>query len=498
MNNQTIDNSKGTIVRPPIVVVLGHVDHGKSSLLEAIREEFKITSRESGGITQHIGAYVAAYQGKQITFLDTPGHEAFSAMRSRGARVADIAILVVAADEGIKPQTLEAIKVIMEAELPFVVAINKIDKPGADPERVKGELGAHGVYLESLGGTVPFVLTSATTKQGIPELLEMILLMWEVEGVKADLTVPGQGIIIEAAMDSQRGPIATLLLHNGTLKTGDVVGTKTSVGKIKMLEDFEGNSLKVVNPGIPAMIIGFEQAPGVGEEFKVFEDEESARKGVPMQEDIRNIPVIPPKGEVLPIILKADVTGSLEALEGVLNSLPQNIRGLKIVYAGIGDVNEKDVKLAQGIKAKIYAFRVKAQKDAGDYASREGISIETFDIIYDLIQRIREILEKPEIFEGSVRKDLGSLKVLAVFFTDKNRQVVGGRVQEGEVRRGSRIEVVRNDQVVGKGKLTSLQKAKQETSVVEKGEECGIALDGDVRIQEGDILKFFIEEKGGV
>ncbi len=489
------DPKSASYSRPPIAVILGHVDHGKSSLLEAIREDFKITSKESGGITQHIGAYVAEYQGKKITFLDTPGHEAFSAMRSRGAKVADVAVLVVAADEGIKPQTKEAIAVIEQTKLPFIVAINKIDKPGADIERVKAELGANGVYLESLGGTVPFVGTSATTKQGIPELLEMILLVSEVEGLESDPEKAAEGVVIEASMDPRRGPAATLLLVNGTLRIGDVVGTKSSFGKARILEDFQGNSLESVSAGTPALVLGFQNAPGVGEEFHVFANEESAVANIASQAQEKEYPEMQAVGtEVLPIILKADFTGSLEALEAVLQALPQEGKPLKIIFAGTGEVNEKDVKLAQGTGAHIFAFRVKIQKDARDFSSREHIVIESFDIIYDLIQKVREALERPQTIEIA-RKDLGTLKVLAVFFTEKNKQIVGGKVQEGEIKRGSRIEVVRNDEIVGRGKLTSLQKNKQETQDVKKGDECGIAWEGEGRIQEGDLLKFFVEEK---
>ncbi|MBI1985027.1 MAG: translation initiation factor IF-2 [Candidatus Wildermuthbacteria bacterium] len=495
MDKTNSDNPKAISSRPPVVVMLGHVDHGKSSLLEAIRKDFRITSKESGGITQHIGAYVAEYQGKKITFLDTPGHEAFSAMRSRGAKVADVAVLVVAADEGIKPQTKEAIDVIAKAKLPFIVAIHKVDKPGADPARVKADLGTHGVYLESMGGNVPFVETSATTKQGISELLEMVLLVSEVEGLETDPAKPAEGLVVETSVDSQRGPAATLLVLNGVLQKGDIVGTKSSFGKARILEDWEGASLDAVPAGTPVLVIGFEQSPGIGEEFKVFPEESSARANVVLQEAKKNIAALAPtEGGVLPIILKADFTGSLEALEAVLHALPQEAKSLKIIFAETGDVNEKDVKLAQGTEAKIYAFRVKTKKDAGDYANREHIGIETFDIIYDLIQKVREALERPQTME-TVRTDLGTLKVLAVFFTEKNRQIVGGRVEDGEIQKGSRIEVMRNGQIAARGKMTSLQKNKQETQLVKKGEECGIAWEGDGKIEAGDSLKFFIEER---
>ena len=272
-------NNTQTIQRPPVVCILGHVDHGKSSLLEAIKD-FKITSQESGGITQHIGAYVVDQDGKKITFLDTPGHEAFSAIRSRGAQVADIAILVVAADEGVKPQTIEAYECIKKAEIPFLVAINKIDKPESNPQKVKNELAQHGIFVEEIGGDVPVVETSAKTKQGINDLLEMILLVSEMHPQKANLDVPASGVVIESSLDSRRGPVVTLLVKEGILKKQDIVATPSSYGRVRILEDFLGNPIEEVYPSMPAYIIGFESVPKVGESFMVFDNLEKAREFV--------------------------------------------------------------------------------------------------------------------------------------------------------------------------------------------------------------------------
>ncbi|MBI1971561.1 MAG: translation initiation factor IF-2 [Candidatus Wildermuthbacteria bacterium] len=491
--------------RPPVVVVLGHVDHGKSSLLEAIREDFKITSKESGGITQHIGAYVvevlaepksaeALREGGQrfITFLDTPGHEAFSALRSRGAKVADVAVLVVAADEGIRAQTKEAIEVIKKSGIPFIVALNKIDKPGADAERIKRELSQHEVFVETMGGQVPCVETSATTKQGIPQLLEMIFLVAEVAGVQGDPQKPASGVVIEVFLDPQRGPAATLLVREGTLRVGDIVGTKSSWGKIKILEDFQAIQLEGAGPGMPTRAIGFESAPGVGEEFAVFKNEDMAKIRVaPLEaKKIQQVLEVPEGKRVLNVILKADVAGSLEALENLFLSLPHQEVILRIVEGSIGEISEKDVRLAQGTKAKIFGFRTKVSRTSQDFANREGISVETFDVIYDLIQRVRQLLEQ-SVEPEAAEHEIGSLKVLAVFFTEKNRQIVGGRVAEGEARKGASIEVIRQDVSVGKGKAANLQKDKKDAPVVGKGEECGILYEGEVRVEAGDTLTFY-------
>ncbi len=523
-NNNTITQSTQSVARPPIVVIMGHVDHGKSSLLEAIREDFRITAKESGGITQHIGAYQVEYapahkredaesrengprlsasgpreSARNITFLDTPGHEAFSAMRSRGAKVADIAVLVVAADEGVKQQTKEAIEQAQKAEIPMIVAINKIDKPEANPERVKTDLAQNNVLLESYGGKIPFVLTSASTKQGIPELLEMILLLADMEELQADPSKPARGVIIESAMDSKRGASATLLVLDGTLRAGDIVASGTCAGKIRILEDFQGNAISEALPSAPARAIGFVECPVVGDEFQAFasEEEATAFQSEYQASRVSGAPPAAPRedsgAKTFPIILKADVAGSLEAIRQVLAALPQESVALTIVESGIGEVNEHDVKLAQGVKARIIAFRTSAKGNTKNFAERENISIETFDVIYDLIQRVRVLLEKP-LEQKLVRKEIGELQVLAVFFTEKDRQIVGGRVAEGEIRKASKIEVFRNGEKIGNGRIVNLQKNKKDAGIVSKGEECGILYEGNVKTLEGDSLHFFVEE----
>ncbi len=482
-----------TETRPPIVVVLGHVDHGKSSLLEAIRADFRITSKESGGITQHIGAYQADFQGKKLTFIDTPGHELFSHMRSRGAKVADIAILVVAADESVKPQTVEAIGQIKKAGIPFVVAINKIDKPEANPERVKQELAQHEVMLESYGGNVPSVETSATTKQGIKELLEMILLVAEMEDLKVSEDQIGKGVIVESLMDARRGPSATILVREGSVKTGDIIGTRSAGGKIRILEDFQGNAIRVASPSTPAVVIGFLNTPRVGDQFLVFEDEESLK--IYMAEEKpkarANVVTLDPEAKVVNIIVKTDVTGSQEALEEVLRNLPQEQVALRVVDLGVGEVGEADVKLAKSSKAHIFSFRTKVSNSALDMAEKAEVSIQKFDIIYELIQAVRGLLEAVAKEDDGGRKDLGSLLVLAVFLTDKKRQVIGGKILEGEARKGVRVEITRAGVLVGQGRITNVQHDKKDVPAAIKGQECGLSYEMGEKIQAGDQLQFF-------
>lgn len=480
------------VTRPPVVVVLGHVDHGKSSILEKIKD-LKITEKESGGITQHIGAYEIEQHEKKITFIDTPGHEAFDAMRSRGAKVADIAILVIAGEEGIKPQTKEAISHIKEAKIPMIIAINKTDKPEADPEKVKRDLMTEDILVESMGGKIPSVETSAETGKGIAELLELILLVAEMEDLKADLSKKVQGIVIESHLDSSRGHTATLILQNGLLKIGDILGTSSAAGKVKIMEDFQGNPITEALPSMPVILLGFENVPGAGEQFKAFSTIEEAKKEIKKPEKI--VFEKPKEGQrVLKIILKTDVLGSLEAIKRVLKDIPQEKAIINILKAGVGEINDSDVKLAHSSEAKIIGFRVKPNQIAQKLALREKISIINFEVIYELAQAVRQALEK-RVAHEIVRNDLGKVKILVIFKTDKNSQIIGGKVTEGEVKRGANLEVYRNEELIGKGKLVKLQKDKKEIGEVAKGSECGILYQGDIEVEEGDILQAYIEEK---
>ncbi|MEA3295925.1 MAG: translation initiation factor IF-2 [Patescibacteria group bacterium] len=489
------DKKQNNQIRPPIVAVLGHVDHGKTSLLDYIRKT-NVTEKESGGITQHIGAYEAECDNKKITFIDTPGHEAFSAMRSRGAKVADIAILIIAAEEGIKPQTKEAISFIKLAGIPMIVALNKIDKPQADPEKVKTELSQIDVLVESRAGKVPSVNISTKTGQGIPDLLELILLIAEMQDLRGDINKSAQGVVIEAYLDDQRGPVATLLLRDGVLKQGDIIGTKSSFGKAKILENFKGEAMEKVMPSNPAVVIGFEQAPQVGEEFEIYSDIDSAREYIEQrQKKIKQASVyeFDASKKVLNLILKADVSGTLEAIEQAFKNFPQDKVILRTLKSQVGDVNENDVKLAKASNAKIICFRQKINPGAKNLAHRMGVKIKIYDIIYELFQGVREMAQKILSTE-IIRKDMGKIKILLVFRTEKARQIVGGKIIEGEADRKAKIEVWRNDEKIGDGKIIGLQKNKKNIDSAKKGEEIGILYKGSARIEQDDELVLYTEE----
>ncbi len=487
------NNKNNLITRPPVVTILGHVDHGKSSILEAIKN-LKITAKESGGITQHIAAYEIEHESKKITFVDTPGHEAFSAMRSRGAKLADIAVLVIAAEEGIKPQTKEAIKHIKERGIPMIVALNKADKPEANPERVKRELMSEEIVVESFGGKVPSVNVSATTGKGIPELLELILLLAEVEEYQADLSLRATGYIVESHLDPNRGATATMIIKNGTLNKGDVIGTSSAVGKVKNMEDFQGNSLEEAIPSMPVIILGFESVPNVGEGVKVFSDTEEAKEqsskslGIFQEESLAT-----DKEEVLKLIIKADVRGSLEAIKEVLKTIPQEKARIQVLRAEVGEINESDVKLAETSEAMIVGFRVKANSIAKKLALRDKIRLVTFDVIYHLGEAVRTALEK-KVSHELVRKNQGKFKVLTIFKADKNGQILGGKVLSGEIKKSALLDIYRDEEKVGKGKIIKLQREKKEVGEVVKGYECGMLYRGEVEVQEDDILEAYTEE----
>jgi len=482
--------------RPPVVVILGHVDHGKSSILEAIKD-LKITEKESGGITQHIGAYQIEHQDKKITFIDTPGHEAFSAMRSRGAKVADIAILVVAAEEGIKPQTKEAIDHIKKTGIPLIVALNKIDKKEAQPEKVKEELAKNNISVESLGGHVPSINVSAKTKQGIDELLEMILLVSEMEELKNSPEEPALGVVVESHQDNKRGPTTTLLIKQGTLKNKDIIGTGSAVGRIKTMEDFQSIPIEKASASTPVIITGLNQVPQLGEKFYTFDSIESAQikadKKIAKRKEEKEVFVFEPDKKILNVILKADVHGSLEAIKASLKSVPMDEVVLRILKAEVGDITETDIKLAESAQAKIIGFRIKANSNIIQLSQQKKIKIMLFEIIYELIQGTRELLSKllkPEV----IRNILGRLKVLALFRNEKDRQIVGGKVIDGQIKNGTLIDIIRVDKKIGQGKLIQLQRDKKEIDEVSKGQECGILFKGTEVIEKGDILEIY-EEK---
>lgn len=504
MATKEVEN-KQLKVRPPIVVVLGHVDHGKTTLLDYIRKT-NVVEKEAGGITQHIGAYQIKHNDKIITFIDTPGHEAFSQMRSRGAKVADIAVLVVAADEGVKPQTEEVISYIKQEKIPVIVALNKIDKPQANPEKVIGELVNKGLIVEERGGDVPIIRVSAKTGQGIDELLEMILLVAEMEELKADYQKPASGVVIESYLDSKRGPTATFLVTEGTLKIGDIILSGGAYGKVKILENFKGQSIEKATPSTPAVVVGLNKVPTVGEIFKVEDSEKEAEKKAlefvrrkeeeKTQKETEKEGLVLNKEEEKPmlnLILKADVQGSLEAIEEMLANINQEKAGINIVKKEVGDVSDSDVKLADSTDSLIIGFRVKVLPLASSLAKRLNIKIKKYDVIYELVEGIKKGLSQllgPEI---EIKK-IGQLKVLAIFRKEKNRMIIGGKVISGRAENRIKVNVIRDNEVIGKGKVIQLQHNKQDVLEVEKGREAGILLEGEPIIEEGDILEFYKEE----
>ena len=493
------------VTRPPVVVVLGHIDHGKTTLLDGIRKT-RVAEKETGGITQHIGAYEIEHQGKKITFIDTPGHEAFSQIRSRGAKVADIAILVIDATEGVKTQAKEAILHIKKSDIPTIVAINKMDKPGADPKKVERELIKEDIMVESMGGKIPTVEVSAKTGQGISDLLELILLLSEMENLKTDVSKPAEGVIIESYLDSLRGPMATLILNQGKLRPGQIIGTFSAFGKIKNLENFQGISIPEAFPSQPVIVLGFENVPRVGEKFKIFSDAEEAKTNLKISEKIApEVISVESNQKVLNLILKADVLGSLEAIEEVLKNLPraagkasgdagQEKIILRILKTGGGEITESDIKLAIQTKAKILGFRVKINPVAEILAEREKIKIMQFDIIYDLVEEVRKYMEKL-LEPKTIRTDLGKMKALVIFLTEKNRQIVGGRITEGQIKKGVSVEILRDGEIKGKGRIINLQKNKKDIETASRSEEVGILYEGGEKIEKDDLLIIYTEVK---
>ena len=502
--NKTKKAKESLVTRPPIVVVLGHVDSGKTSILDAIRKTH-VVEKESGEITQHIGAYQVAvpagrqeYKEKSITFIDTPGHEAFSAMRSRGAKVADIAVLVVDACEGVKPQTKEAISYIKKADIPMIVALNKIDKVEAQPEKIKGVLGKEEVIVESMGGKVPCIEVSAKSGQGIDELLEMIVLVGEMEELKSDDKRLTEGVVIESYLDVKRGPTATLLIRDGSLTVGDIVGTASAFGKIKTLENFQSKNIDKAPPSTPVIVTGLNEVPEVGEKFYRRESLEEAVSYFKKKEKKKigegKVLEIESGKRVLNLIIKADVRGSLQAIQEILKVIPQDEVILRILKTEVGEINESDIKLAIASRGSVIGFRTKVNSNAFSLSDKSGVKVLTHEVVYELTQGVRNLMQsliKPEI----IRKDLGRVEIQAIFRTEKNRQIVGGKVISGEVKKGVKIEVLRQEERIGKGKLVQLQQNKKEIGKVLQGQECGILFEGDTRIQEGDVLEIYEEEK---
>ncbi len=490
--------------RPPVIVVLGHVDHGKTQLLDAIRQT-NVVEGEAGGITQHIGAYQVERKGKLITFIDTPGHEAFSAMRSRGAQVADIAILVVAADSGVQPQTIEAIKIIQDAGLPMVVAINKIDKPEADIERVKKELAEVNLVPEDWGGDVICVPVSAKEGKNLDELLDMILLVEEMnqDKIKARLDVPASGTIIESHLDKGKGPVATVLVHAGLLKVGQHVRVGDVIGKIRSMTDFKGTRLDPARPSTPVQIIGLASVPEVGEILEVVDNireikrefsKKKRRSGIEANIVSDNKGDEESKLKKFYIILKSDVAGSLEAIEESLKKFRNQFVAVEIINKGLGDITEVDVVRADGAGATIYGFNTNATPQAFQVAKEKGVEIKIYKIIYELLDDVKAQLEEliePEI----VREFKGKGEILAVFRGGKSGMIVGVKLKEGEIDDQCLVVVYRQGKIVGEGKINELRIGPEQVKQVVAGSEFGLNYSGTISLQEGDELEFYLEKK---
>lgn len=486
--------NKNLITRPPIVVVLGQVDHGKTSILDYIRKTH-VAEKEAGRITQHIGAYEAIFQGKRITLIDTPGHEAFSQIRFRGAKVADLAVLVIAADEGIKPQTLESLQYIKEANIPFIVAINKIDKPEANVEKVKQQLLKAGVLLEKMGGDVPFQLVSAKTGEGINDLLEVILLMAEMEDLKANPQASASGMVIEAHLDRRRGNTATLLITNGTLHSGDNIYTSHTQGKVKILEDFQGRVIKEATFSSPVQVIGFNQLPLVGEKFWVGTG--LAGSASPAKEKEKSEEVYQEWGDknaslTIPLIVKTDVSSSAEALAKVIDQLGKKNHWLfRVLRNRVGDISEDDLRMANPDGTLIIGFRVKRRPEiTNTLLANKRLIVEEGEVIYELEEKIQKSVEKNFVVRPK-ETILGKLEVLAVFNPMKKRQLIGGKVMEGKALNKTAFRLQREEQTIASGKVVNLQVHKKDVNEANSGEECGLLVDCPEKIERGDILEFF-------
>ncbi len=492
---QEKSSGKNLLPRAPIVTILGHVDHGKTTLLDTIRKA-NVAAGEAGGITQHISAYQTKKRKQIITFIDTPGHEAFAAMRKRGLSIADIAILVVAADDGVRPQTKEVIAYIKERKLPVIVAINKIDKPDAKPERVKQELAEHGILFEEWGGDTMCAEISAKNNIGIDKLLENIALLAEVEDFRADSKRDGLAIVLESHLDPQKGPVATALVRTGTLKVGQDIISGGSFGRIRRIEDWSGKNLEQAGPSVPTIIYGFNTAPQVNDVVQVVSGKTLAREKS-QEASVKKLSKIQEEDDQkkkLTLILKADMQGSLEAVEQILSSIESPEVALNIISSGVGSITESDVRIAESAGALILGFNSEPTSVAKRLAEASKIQIETYNIIYKLVEAVKEKLAAllpPEI----IRTDYGELSVLAIFKTGKRDMIVGGRVSSGKMLRGSLIEIKRDGEIIGQGKMMNLQQNKQNADEVNQGNECGIVFEGNVKIQVGDTLICYKEEE---
>lgn len=507
--DDTEDDDKNLVERSPVVVVMGHVDHGKTSLLDKIRNS-NVTAGEAGGITQHIGAYRVSINDRDITFLDTPGHAAFTAMRARGAQVTDIAVIVVAADDGIMPQTVEAINHAKAANVSIIVAINKMDKPEANPDRVKQELTEHGLVIEEWGGDIICVPVSAKTGEGINELLENIILVADVKELKANPDRLAKGTVVEARLDKGRGPIATLLVQNGTLHTGDIIIAGTSVGRVRVMTNDKGKTVTEAGPSVPVEITGLAEVPAAGDIFNAVEDERLARELVELrrheakQEQFKQYQKVTldnlfshiAEGEIkeLPLIVKADVQGSVEAVKQSLEKLSNDEVRVRVIHGGVGAVSESDVMLASASNAIIVGFNVRPDSVAQENAHRDGVEIRLYRIIYDAIEEIEDAM-KGMLAPKTREVILGKAEVRNVFKITGAGTVAGAYITSGKVTRACQIRIVRDGIVIFEDKIDSLKRFKDDAKEVAQGFECGIGLEKFADIKEGDVFEAFIIEE---
>jgi translation initiation factor IF-2 len=505
------DAEEDLIDRPPVVTIMGHVDHGKTSLLDAIRET-EVAAGEAGGITQHIGAYQVHHNGREITFLDTPGHEAFTAMRARGARVTDLAVIVVAADDGVKPQTEEAIDHARAAEVPIVVAVNKIDKEGAQPERVRTEMTQRGLQPAEWGGEIEFVDVSAKTRQGLDSLLDTIQVVTELEELKANSTAEASGTVIESKLDPGRGPVVTVLIQRGTLRVGDALVAGAHFGRVRAMHDFVGGRVKRATPGQPVEMLGFDGVPEAGEPVRVVDNERRARQLAGERANrlktealarrsgrkvsLEDVFKLAQEGTVkeLGLVVKADVAGSLEALEDEIAKLPQQEVAVNIIHRGVGGINESDVMLAAASEGVILAFNVRPVGDARQIAEREGVEIRSYAVIYRAIDELRAAMQGM-LEPAEVETPLGQAEVRQLFRASRIGTIAGSFVTEGRVTRGARVRVVRDGTVIYDTTIESLRRFNDDVREVTSGFECGIVLSNFQDLHEGDVLETYETRK---
>ncbi|MES3004904.1 MAG: translation initiation factor IF-2 [Patescibacteria group bacterium] len=486
--------------RGPVVAIMGHIDHGKSTLLSYLRQSKKPLN-EAGGITQHISAYEVEHTNKEgkkynITFVDTPGHEAFCGIRKRGASVADIVILVVSAEDGVKQQTIEARNSIIESGTPYIVAINKIDKPGADIEKTKQNLAENEVYLEGYGGDIPFVAVSAKTGEGVPELFDLLTLVAELHGLTGNPLEPAEGVVIESNRDIKKGISATCIIKNGYLEKGMFIASGTTMSPLRMIENYLGKPIDKAGFPSPVKIIGWDELPAVGKTFKVYKTRDEARAHAEQAKTEKNLDTSVDTSSnslhVLPIVVKADTGSSLEAIMSEIRKIKTDRMCPKIISSGIGNIGESDVRLADGTdKAVVIGFNAKVDAQARNLADRNGIEIVLFDIIYKMNEWIQEavVTRTPKM---KMEEVTGTAKILKTFSKVKDRQVMGGKVLTGSVGLGNDVKIIRRENEIGSGKIKELQQQKAKTSEVHEGNEFGTLISCDVEIAVGDIIQSYI------